>query len=120
MDIYQHFIHKSRYARWLETENRRETWEETVKRYFDFFEKHLQGKKGIKEQRKELEKAVLNMEIMPSMRSLMTAGEALERDNVAGYKCAYLSVNKTRALEEMFIYFKLWNWCRIFSRTKGS
>ena len=52
MDIYQQFIHKSRYARWLETENRRETWEETVKRYFYFFEKHLEGKKGIKEQRK--------------------------------------------------------------------
>ena len=100
MDIYQQFIHKSRYARWLETENRRETWEETVKRYFDFFEKHLEGKKGIKEQRKELEKAVLDMEIMPSMRSLMTAGEALERDNVAGYNCAYLAVNKTRAFDE--------------------
>ena len=100
MDIYQEFIHKSRYARWLETENRRETWEETVKRYFDFFEKHLEGKKGIKEQRKELEQAVLDMEIMPSMRSLMTAGEALERDNVAGYNCAYLAVNKPRAFDE--------------------
>jgi len=100
MDIYQQFIHKSRYARWLETENRRETWEETVKRYFDFFEKHLEGKKGIKEQRKELEQAVLDMEIMPSMRSLMTAGEALERDNVAGYNCAYLAVNKPRAFDE--------------------
>jgi len=100
MDIYQQFIHKSRYARWLEKENRRETWEETVKRYFDFFEKHLEGKKGIKEQRKELEQAVLDMEIMPSMRSLMTAGEALERDNVAGYNCAYLAVNKTRAFDE--------------------
>ena len=100
MDIYQQFIHKSRYARWLETENRRETWEETVKRYFDFFENHLKGRKGIKEQRKELEEAVFNMEIMPSMRSLMTAGEALERDNVAGYNCAYLAVNKTRAFDE--------------------
>ena len=100
MDIYQQFIHKSRYARWLENENRRETWEETVKRYFDFFEKHLESHKGIKSQRKELEQAVLNMEIMPSMRSLMTAGEALERDNVAGYNCAYLAVNKTRAFDE--------------------
>ena len=100
MDIYQQFIHKSRYARWLEDNNRRETWEETVKRYFDFFEKHLKGRKGIKEQRKELEEAVFNMEIMPSMRSLMTAGEALERDNVAGYNCAYLAVNKTRAFDE--------------------
>ena len=100
MDIYQQFIHKSRYARWLEKENRRETWEETVKRYFDFFEGHLKGKKGIKEQRKELEKSVFNMEIMPSMRSLMTAGEALERDNVAGYNCAYLAVNRARAFDE--------------------
>ena len=100
MDIYQQFIHKSRYARWLEDNNRRETWEETVKRYFDFFENHLKGRKGIKEQRKELEEAVFNMEIMPSMRSLMTAGEALERDNVAGYNCAYLAVNKTRAFDE--------------------
>ena len=100
MDIYQQFIHKSRYARWLEDKNRRETWEETVKRYFDFFEKHLKGRKGIKEQRKELEEAVFNMEIMPSMRSLMTAGEALERDNVAGYNCAYLAVNKTKAFDE--------------------
>ena len=100
MDIYQQFIHKSRYARWLDNENRRETWDETVKRYFDFFEKHLEEHKGIKAQRKELEQAVVNMEIMPSMRSLMTAGDALERDNVAGYNCAYLAVNKTRSFDE--------------------
>ena len=100
MDIYQQFIHKSRYARWLAIENRRETWEETIGRYFDFFEKHLKGKTGVKNSRKELENAVLNMEIMPSMRSLMTAGEALERDNVAGYNCAYLAVNRPRAFDE--------------------
>jgi len=99
MDIYQQFIHKSRYARWLDAENRRETWEETVKRYFDFFEKHLEGL-VFKSTRKELEKAVVDMEIMPSMRSLMTAGEALERDNVAGYNCAYLAVNRPRAFDE--------------------
>ena len=97
---YQQFIHKSRYARWLDDENRRETWAETVKRYFDFFEKHLEGSSGIKEVRKELEKAVLLQEIMPSMRSLMTAGEALHRDNVAGYNCAYLAVNNKRAFDE--------------------
>jgi len=100
MDIYQQFIHKSRYARWLEDENRRETWEETVNRYFDFFEEHLKGKTGVKSSRKELENAVLNMDIMPSMRSLMTAGEALHRDNVAGYNCAYLAVNRPRAFDE--------------------
>ena len=100
MTDYQKFIHLSRYARWLETENRRETWEETVKRYFDFFEEHLKGKTGVKSSRKELEQAVLNMDIMPSMRSLMTAGEALIRDNVAGYNCAYLAVNRIRAFDE--------------------
>ena len=100
MTDYQKFIHLSRYARWLPTENRRETWEETVKRYFDFFETHLKGKTGVKTSRKELEQAVLNMDIMPSMRSLMTAGEALTRDNVAGYNCAYLAVNRIRAFDE--------------------
>ena len=100
MSDYQKFIHLSRYARWLETENRRETWEETVKRYFDFFEKHLDGKPNIKKDRKVLEEAVVDMKIMPSMRSLMTAGEALIRDNVAGYNCAYLAVNRQRAFDE--------------------
>ena len=98
--IYQQFIHLSRYARWLDTENRRETWEETVKRYFDFFEKHLEGKPNIKRDRKILEQAVVEQKIMPSMRSLMTAGDALERDNVAGYNCAYLAVNRPRAFDE--------------------
>ena len=97
---YQQFIHQSRYARWQEDKSRRETWEETVKRYFDFFEEHLKGKPSVKKERKELEKAVLNLEIMPSMRALMTAGEALHRDNVAGYNCAYLAVNAKRAFDE--------------------
>jgi len=97
---YQQFIHQSRYARWQENKTRRETWAETVKRYFDFFEKHLKGKPSVKKERKELEKAVLNLEIMPSMRALMTAGEALHRDNVAGYNCAYLAVNNKRAFDE--------------------
>ena len=86
---YQQFIHQSRYARWQENKHRRESWAETVKRYFDFFEEHLGNK--AKKDRKELEKAVLNLEIMPSMRALMTAGEALHRDNVAGYNCAYFN-----------------------------
>ncbi len=101
MTDYQKYIHKSRYARWLETENRRENWEETVKRYFDFFEKHLKEKFDWKmKERKELESAVLNMEIMPSMRALMTAGPALERDNIAGYNCAAVTVNRIRAFDE--------------------
>jgi len=100
MTDYQKFIHLSRYARWIDIETRRETWAETIKRYFDFFEKHLEGKPNIKKDRKTLEEATLAMKIMPSMRSLMTAGEALERDNVAGYNCAYLAVSRPRAFDE--------------------
>ena len=95
---YQQFIHQSRYARWQEDKHRRETWEETVKRYFVFFEQHLANK--AKKDRKELEEAVLNLQTMPSMRALMTAGEALHRDNVAGYNCAYLAVNEKKAFDE--------------------
>jgi ribonucleoside-triphosphate reductase len=102
--LYQDFIHLSRYSRWLEKENRRETWNETVGRYFDFFENHLQENQGFhltKALRKELEEAVLNLEIMPSMRALMTAGEALRRDNTAGYNCSYVAVNRLRAFDEI-------------------
>jgi len=98
--LYQHFIFTSRYSRWIESENRRESWEETVARYFDFFEKHL-GNKITKEQREELETAVLNLEVMPSMRALMTAGPALERDHVAGYNCAFVAVNRVRSFDEI-------------------
>jgi ribonucleoside-triphosphate reductase len=101
---YQKFIHTSRYARWIEKEKRRETWGETVKRYFDFFETHLRENNNYnlpKELREELEEAVLNLEIMPSMRALMTAGEALRRDNTAGYNCSYVAVNRVRAFDEI-------------------
>jgi ribonucleoside-triphosphate reductase len=101
---YQKFIHTSRYARWIEKEKRRESWGETVKRYFDFFEDHLKQHNGYSvpaELREELENAVLNLEIMPSMRALMTAGEALRRDNTAGYNCSYVAVNRVRAFDEI-------------------
>jgi len=101
---YQNFIHLSRYSRWLEEEGRRETWNETISRYFDFFEEHLQENnnyKVTKNDRKELEDAIINQEIMPSMRSLMTAGEALKRDNVAGYNCAYTSAGRVRSFDEI-------------------
>ena len=101
---YQKFIHTSRYARWIEKEKRRETWGETVKRYFDFFESHLKEHNNYAvpaELRTELENAVLNLEIMPSMRALMTAGEALRRDNTAGYNCSYVAVNRVRAFDEI-------------------
>jgi len=101
---YQEFIHLSRYSRWLEEEGRRETWEETVNRYFNYFDKHLKENtkcKLDKDTREELRQAVLNQEVMPSMRSLMTAGEALDRDNTAGYNCSYVAVNRVRAFDEI-------------------
>ena len=101
---YQEFIHLSRYSRWLPKENRRETWSETVSRYFDFFEQHLQDNCKFKldsEIRGELEDAVLSLKIMPSMRCLMTAGEALKRENIAGYNCSYVAVDKPQAFDEI-------------------
>ena len=99
---YQEFIHLSRYARWNEDTGRRETWQETVARYFDFMQDHLKknNKTDISKIRKELEQAVLNLEIMPSMRALMSAGTALERDNVAGFNCSYVAVDTPRAFDE--------------------
>ena len=101
---YQEFIHLSRYSRWLPEEERRETWEETVGRYFNFFTEHLEENhkyKLTKELRNELEEAVLNLEVMPSMRCLMTAGEALKRENIAGYNCSYIAVNRPNAFDEI-------------------
>jgi ribonucleoside-diphosphate reductase alpha chain len=101
---YQNFIHLSRYSRWIDEKGRRETWEETVDRYFTFFDEHLRENYNYKipvELRKELKDAVLNLDIMPSMRCLMTAGEALRRDHVAGYNCSYIAVNRVRAFDEI-------------------
>ena len=101
---YQDFIHLSRYSRWLESEGRRETWEETVDRYFDFFKNHLKENHNYVEEEstvQELRKAVLNLEVMPSMRALMTAGPALERENVAGYNCSFVAMNTPRAFDEI-------------------
>jgi len=100
---YQNFIALSRYARWLPEENRRETWEETVARYFNFMGEHLKENTQYvltPKIRKELEGAILNLEIMPSMRALMTAGKALKDNNIAGYNCAYLSVDHPKAFDE--------------------
>ena len=101
---YQSYIHLSRYSRWLPEKNRRETWEETVGRYFDFFEDHIQeNTKGKipKDVRAELEEAVLNLDVMPSMRCLMTAGPALARENIAGYNCSYVAIDSIRAFDEV-------------------
>lgn len=101
---YQEFIHLSRYSRWLPEQNRRETWEETIERYFKFFEEHLEETcdyKLPKNLRKELEEAVLTQRVMPSMRCLMTAGTALKRENVAGYNCSYVQVDRPQAFDEI-------------------
>jgi ribonucleoside-diphosphate reductase alpha chain len=99
---YQEFIHLSRYARWNEETQRRETWEETVARYFNFFEKHLKKHHNynLSNDRDMLEKAVLNLKVMPSMRALMSAGTALEKDMVAGFNCSYVAVDTPRAFDE--------------------
>ena len=100
---YQNFIALSRYARWLPEKKRRETWKETVARYFDFMEVHLKentNQELVPKTRKILEDAVLNLEVMPSMRALMTAGPALAKNHIAGYNCAYLSVDHPKAFDE--------------------
>ena len=100
---YQNFIALSRYARWKEDEQRRETWSETVARYFDYITKHLADKHDYKlsdSLRGELEEAVLTQAVMPSMRALMTAGPALDRCHVGGYNCSYVPVDSPRAFDE--------------------
>ena len=96
MDAYQQFIHKSRYARYLPNEQRRETWEETVGRYVGYW-----GDKIDDKERKDIYKSIHSLDVMPSMRSLMTAGEALDRDNVAGFNCSYMPIDHPKAFDEM-------------------
>jgi len=101
---YQEFIHLSRYSRWLPEEGRRETWDETVARYFDFFTDHVKEMTGYDmdfKTRNELEVAVLSQRVMPSMRCLMTAGDALKRENIAGYNCSYVAVDRIQAFDEI-------------------
>jgi len=96
LDVYQQYIHKSRYARYLPDEQRRETWPETVARYMEFFREKLDDSTAA-----TLEAAILNMDVMPSMRALMTAGKALDRDNVAGFNCSYIAIDHPRCFDEL-------------------
>ncbi len=97
---FQKFIATSRYARWLEKENRRESWEETVQRYID----NVVAKVVDEETAKKIYEAIVSLSIMPSMRAMMTAGPALLRDNTSGYNCAYLPVDDVKSFDEaMFI-----------------
>ena len=103
IEPYQNFIALSKYARWLDDEERRETWSETINRYFDFMLKHLETKfhyspdEGIVA---EMKNEVLSLNLMPSMRALMTAGPALERENLAGFNCSFIAVDSPRAFDE--------------------
>lgn len=100
MDDYQRFIHASRYARWRDDLGRRETWTETVERLINYYNLTVLSLTGKDENMDELFKAVLNMEVMPSMRAMMTAGPALDRCNVGAYNCAYLPVDSPRSFDE--------------------
>ena len=96
MNDYQKFIAVSRYARWIEDKGRRETWDETVQRYVDYITEKVKGHLP----KQQIFEAIKNLEVMPSMRALMTAGPALERDNTAGYNCSYLPVDDPKAFDE--------------------
>jgi ribonucleoside-triphosphate reductase len=98
MDQYQQYIHKSRYARYLDSEQRRETWDETIDRYLQFF---IDREQINNNEAQLLKKSITTQEVMPSMRCLMTAGVALERDNVAGFNCSYLPIDSPRSFDEL-------------------
>ena len=101
---YQSFIHLSRYARWRYDEERRETWDETIDRYVDFFAQHLEENHEFvleAPDKQEIKKAISELDVMPSMRCLMTAGEALRKENVAGYNCSYIKCDSPRTFDEI-------------------
>jgi ribonucleoside-triphosphate reductase len=98
MDAYQQYIHKSRYARYLPDEQRRETWEETIYRYLNYWVDRVELDDF---EQSEIFKAIHDLDVMPSMRALMTAGDALDRDNVAGFNCSYLPIDHPKAFDEM-------------------
>ena len=101
---YQNFIATSRYARWVDSENRRETWDETVERYMENVVAPLFTRGEDWKVYEDIQDKILNLEVMPSMRSLMTAGKALSRDNTCGFNCAYLPVDDPKSFDEaMFI-----------------
>lgn len=101
--LYQQSITKTKYSRWRDDLGRRETWLETVDRFMDFIQNHLASKFDslTDDEYGELREAILNLEVSPSMRAMMTAGPALERDHVAAYNCSFLNINRIRAFSEV-------------------
>src|SRR5258708_3511595 len=111
---FSEYVYVSRYARYLHEERRREKWPETVKRYFDFFVTHLKNECQYDldfYSRTILENSILGYDVMPSMRCLMTAGVALERENIGGFNCLYLAVDNPKAFGEML--YVLMNGCGV-------
>lgn len=103
-DPYRSFIHQSRYARWNEQEGRRETWEETVDRYMNFMRDHLWKNNSYNitpEEFMKVRQGVLDMKVLPSMRAMMTAGPALEKNHIAAYNCSALPIDSPRAFDEI-------------------
>lgn len=105
--LFQSYIHISRYSRFRWEDGRRETWEETVKRWSAFFKTHISTKTKLKDEvildstLKSIEDSMFSLSVMPSMRTVMTAGPALERDNIAAYNCSFLAINRVAAFDEL-------------------
>jgi ribonucleotide reductase alpha subunit len=98
MNDYSKYIHQSRYARYSEEKGRRETWEETIQRLINFYsEKFPEHKDTLS---KDVYNAIVQMKVMPSMRSMMTAGPALARENLAGYNCSFITIDDVRSFSE--------------------
>ena len=99
--LYQQYIHQTRYARW-DDDKKRETWTESVSRYVNWFEQQCdkQGHDLSEQDKRRVFDGIASLKAMPSMRAFMTAGKALEKDNVAGYNCAYITVDHPRAFDE--------------------
>jgi ribonucleoside-triphosphate reductase len=97
MTPFQTFIHQSKYARWRDDLGRRENWKETVDRWWNW----MLTKAPVLEDRPDVRDAVLNLEVMPSMRALMTAGPAADRDNTSVYNCSYLELDSPIAMSEL-------------------
>lgn len=101
---FQNFIHTSRYARWIDDKNRRETWEETVDRYMNFMYNHLDKKMNYtipSDLYNEVRQSILQLEVLPSMRCLMSAGPALELNSIAAYNCSFVPIDSPRAFDEI-------------------
>lgn len=101
---YQQFIAISRYARWDDNLGRRETWVETVDRYMNFMRDHLKLNNNyelLDQEYNDMREAIITMQVLPSMRALMTAGPALKKNHIAAYNCSYVPVDSPRAFDEI-------------------